>query len=379
MANTTAVVNGSARCKPHAHRGRRRAVTGPAGAQAAVRHELLENAAAAGRAGRIAQALADFGAPPDPVGAALGWASGLLRATVEQAQPLDQALPGDLALQHQLAESARYLLTGEVPVAVRELAEQLVHDHEATIERLRVVLTEPAAELQPTPLQTLTVGVARVAVLPARLTLAGLQRCREAPDADAPAARAPGPRLARPPRPPPPCPRPPRPASRGWPTWCRSSRPDFPDTELPDTDLADLGLLDVDAAFDAEADADLADVVAIDPEAGDIKTTVSDPDTEVDTAADAELTVVDPDVDILAVVEDTADEPTVEEVPVDEIATEAARWDDTCQNSARSVRSPRASRRAPWRPARTGGGARPGRHPARTGAALPRTGGSWGR
>lgn len=362
MANTTAVVNQLralhtlTRIEVATTRSRAEQAR-----TAAVRHELRENAtAAAGRAERIAQALADVGAPPDPVGAALGWASGLLRATVEQAQPLDQALLGDLALQHQLAERARYLLTGDVPVEVRGLAELLVQDHEVTIERLRVVLTELAVgELRPTSLQELTVGFARMAVLPARLTVEGLQRAAGAAGRGRRAFGGPD-RSVTPPRPTP-APHP-TPAPSPTPAAEPAAEPaepetadvvplhppttpdaDLPDYVLPDTDLADLSPDDIDAALDAEAD---ADVVAIDAEAGDIKMTVSDADADVDPAADAELTVVDPadteptvvdaatgaehgvvepDADIQGLVgADRADDAA----PVDEIATEAARHDD---------------------------------------------------
>jgi hypothetical protein len=93
---------------------------------------------------------------------------------------------------------------------------------------------------------------------------------------------------------------------------------------------------------------------AIDPEAGDIKTTVADPDRDVDAAAEVQLTVGDgeavytddPDVGAengadLAVTDPDAgaDDPaTVDETAAEtEIATEAARRDDTESGPASSI------------------------------------------
>ena len=76
----------------------------------AVRDELRQNAADAdGRAARIADALRGLGALPDPVTPLLGRVAVLVRGAMEQAQPLDEALLGDLALEHQLRDRARYV------------------------------------------------------------------------------------------------------------------------------------------------------------------------------------------------------------------------------------------------------------------------------
>ena len=76
----------------------------------AVREELATNAAnAQERAQLIAAALRDLGGVPDVVTPALGRATALAKTVVEQGQPIAAALFGDLALEHQLLDRARYL------------------------------------------------------------------------------------------------------------------------------------------------------------------------------------------------------------------------------------------------------------------------------
>ena len=63
----------------------------------AVRDDLRQNAADAdGRVARIADALRDLGALPDLVTPLFGRVAMLVRGAMEQAQPLDEALLGDL-------------------------------------------------------------------------------------------------------------------------------------------------------------------------------------------------------------------------------------------------------------------------------------------
>lgn len=150
----------------------------------AVRRELRQNGDnAERRAERIAAALRDLGEVPDVVGPAVGLAAYLVKSTVEQAQPLDEALLGDLALEHQLLDRARYLvaLTAQTgPAAVHGLAEQLVTAHTATVDWLTTVLAEEAlggpAALRPTPLQAVAGGVTRAVQLPTRLAVGGVNR-----------------------------------------------------------------------------------------------------------------------------------------------------------------------------------------------------------
>ncbi|MFR9807177.1 ferritin-like domain-containing protein [Pseudonocardia sp. RS010] len=150
----------------------------------AVRRELQQNGEnAERRAERLAAALRDLGEVPDVVSPAVGFAAYLVKSTVEQAQPLDEALLGDLALEHQLLDRARYLvaLTAEAgPVSVHGLAEQLVSAHSATVDWLTTVLAEEAlggpAALRPTALQAVAGGVTRAVALPTRITIGGVNR-----------------------------------------------------------------------------------------------------------------------------------------------------------------------------------------------------------
>jgi hypothetical protein len=121
-----------------------------------------------------------------------------------------------------------------------------------------------------------------------------------------------------------------------------------------DTDTTNPELAPTDPAGEAD---DLTS--AIDPEAGDIKTTVADPDRDVDVAAEAALTVDDPDgllpaapaveepdgdigADLAVTDPDAgADDPaTVDESAAETaIATEAARRDDTESGRANGILS----------------------------------------
>ena len=145
----------------------------------AVRDELRRNAANAdGRATRIAAALRDLGTLPDPVTPLLGRVAALVRGALEQAQPLDEAVLGDLALEHQLRDRARYVaaLAGAAGrPEVRELADDLVAAHAETVDWLTGVLADlgvgrPAA-LGASPLQQVAAQVTHVANTPARPVL----------------------------------------------------------------------------------------------------------------------------------------------------------------------------------------------------------------
>src|SRR4051812_19649392 len=106
---------------------------------------------------------------------AVGRLSAVVKATFEQAAPLEEALLTDLQLEHQLLDRAKYVKVlaekaGETKV--RQLAEKLITAHEATVEWLTVVLAEEAlggpAALQATPLQKVAGGVARAVNAPVR-------------------------------------------------------------------------------------------------------------------------------------------------------------------------------------------------------------------
>jgi len=153
------------------------------GAQAStddVRGDLRRNAADAdARAARIGDLLRELGALPDPVTPLVGRMASLVRGAMEQAQPLDEALLGDLALEHQLRDRARYVaeLAGAADLpAVHELAVDLEAAHTETVKWLTGVLAGLAggqAALRASPLQRLAAQVTRAANTPARTTLGG--------------------------------------------------------------------------------------------------------------------------------------------------------------------------------------------------------------
>jgi bacterioferritin (cytochrome b1) len=142
----------------------------------AVRRELSQNADhAAERTQAITEQLRALGGVPDVVTPAVGRLGALVKAALEQGEPIEEALLQDLQLEHQLLDRATYLKVlaekAQLP-QVRQLAERLVTAHEATVEWLTVVLAEEAmggpAALQPTPFQRVAGGAVRVANAPVR-------------------------------------------------------------------------------------------------------------------------------------------------------------------------------------------------------------------
>lgn len=115
---------------------------------------------------------------PDVVSPAVGRLIAFAKAGAEQAQPLPEALFGDLALEHQLLDRSRYVkvLAKELDQkSTVQLAERLEKAHQATVEWLTTVLAEEAlggpAAIKATPVQTVAAGAYRVAILPGRWTL----------------------------------------------------------------------------------------------------------------------------------------------------------------------------------------------------------------
>ena len=189
-----------------------------------VRDDLRRNAADAdARAARIGGLLHELGALPDPVTPLVGRVASLVRGAMEQAQPLDEALLGDLALEHQLRDRARYVaeLAGAADQpAVHELAVDLEAAHTETVEWLTGVLADLAggqAALQASPLQRLAAQVTRAANTPAAALTTGRGRRWDAayPLASAP---RPGAESRRPPSTPPSMPPTPSPSRRRSPT-----------------------------------------------------------------------------------------------------------------------------------------------------------------
>lgn len=133
----------------------------------AVRRELAQNADnGRERAEAIESAIRNLGGTPDVIGPFIGRAQAVVKALTEQAQPFDEALLGDLALEGQLLDRARYLkalAVGAQHPDVQKLADRLITAHAATVEWLTTVLAEDAlggpAALRRTPAQA-AVGMA---------------------------------------------------------------------------------------------------------------------------------------------------------------------------------------------------------------------------
>jgi hypothetical protein len=154
----------------------------------AVRGELATNAAnAQKRAQLIAAALRELGGVPDVVTPALGRATALTKTVVEQGQPIAAALFGDLALEHQLLDRARYLeaLADTADHAdIRTLARRLQAAHQETIDWITSVLVEEASgqptKVRPTPVQKAVGRLTSVVNYPARRTVEWINGTAEA-------------------------------------------------------------------------------------------------------------------------------------------------------------------------------------------------------
>ncbi|MDN5861686.1 MAG: hypothetical protein L0H84_24050, partial [Pseudonocardia sp.] len=155
---------------------------------AAVRRELRTNAADADRrAARIGDALRSLDAVPDVLAPAVGGVVALVKAIVEQVQPVDEALLGDLVLEHQLLDRAQYARGLAVHLGLSEivaLTDTLGTAHGETVEWLRTVLEQEASggprALEPTQLQRIAGGATRLAGLPARFAVERVNRTVDA-------------------------------------------------------------------------------------------------------------------------------------------------------------------------------------------------------
>lgn len=154
----------------------------------AVRKELTENAEnCRTRALAIEDAIRDLGGVPDVVGPFIGRAAIMVKTLTEQAQPFDEALLSDLALEHQLLDRARYvkaLATAGGHPSVVALAERLVNAHTATVEWLTTVLAEEAlggpAALRRTPLQAAAGAAVRIVNAPVVWSTRSIDRAVDA-------------------------------------------------------------------------------------------------------------------------------------------------------------------------------------------------------
>jgi hypothetical protein len=150
----------------------------------AVRRELTQNAAnGRKRADAIEAAIRKLGGYPDVIGPFLGRAAAVVKALTEQAEPFDEALLGDLALEDQLLDRARY--TKALAVAakrqdIENLADRLITAHSATVDWLTTVLAEDAlggpAALRRTPLQAAAGTAVKLVNLPVTWSARGVDR-----------------------------------------------------------------------------------------------------------------------------------------------------------------------------------------------------------
>jgi hypothetical protein len=141
-----------------------------------VRQQFTTNAAnAQDRASQIAAVLRELGGVPDVITPALGRATALAKAVVEQGQPISAALFGDLALEHQLLDRAIYLealADAADHIDARLLARRLQAAHQETIEWITSVLAREAAgeptAVRATPVQMAVGRLTKAANYPTR-------------------------------------------------------------------------------------------------------------------------------------------------------------------------------------------------------------------
>ncbi|MFC9877584.1 ferritin-like domain-containing protein [Nocardia salmonicida] len=161
----------------------------------AVRRELSDNADNARlRAEAIEATIREQGDVPEVVGPFLGRAAATVKAMVEQAQPFDEALLGDLTLEHQLLDRARYIkalaTTSQLPDVVA-LADRLITAHSATVDWLTTVLAEDAlggpTALRRSPLHAAAGTAVKLVNIPVSWSTRGLDRALDTVRATPPA------------------------------------------------------------------------------------------------------------------------------------------------------------------------------------------------
>ncbi|MFC3965198.1 ferritin-like domain-containing protein [Nocardia jiangsuensis] len=161
----------------------------------AVRRELTENAEnGRSRAAAIEAVIRQLGGVPQLIGPLLGRATAAVKALGEQAQPFDEALLGDLALEHQLLDRAHYiraLATAADHPTAEALADRLIAAHSATVDWLGTVLAEEAlggpAALRRTPLQAATGTAVKLVHLPVTWSARRIDRALDTVRATRPA------------------------------------------------------------------------------------------------------------------------------------------------------------------------------------------------
>ena len=150
-----------------------------------IRGELLDNARHADvRRLALHREVASLGGVPDILGVALDRIVTVARTQVlDQAMPITEALMADLVLEHQLRDRAAFARVIADSLEERrsvETLEKVEAAHVAAIEWIETRLGEVAlggpAALRPTPLQATAAVGQRVATMPSRVMVAGINR-----------------------------------------------------------------------------------------------------------------------------------------------------------------------------------------------------------
>lgn len=150
-----------------------------------TRDELLQNARHADvRRLALQQAIGDLGGVPDLLGVTMDRILNAARTQLfDQAMPLRQALMGDLVLEHQLRDRAAFarVLAGSLDEdRVVETLQRVEDAHLAAIDWIEARLGEVAlggpTALRPTPVQAVAAVGQRVATLPSRAAVRGVNR-----------------------------------------------------------------------------------------------------------------------------------------------------------------------------------------------------------
>ena len=149
-----------------------------------IAEELAANAEKSGeRLALLAGAVKQVGGMPDVVGPLLGKAGGFLTTQLNQVQTLQGALLGDLALEHQLRERARYARTLAESLGYTQVIpvlDRLETAHSATIDWLETRVGEVArtgtSALQATPVQVAVATARKALTTPFDVAAYGVNR-----------------------------------------------------------------------------------------------------------------------------------------------------------------------------------------------------------
>ena len=153
-----------------------------------IERELASNADEARQRVRLlTETIRDLGGVPDAVGVAAGRLAATAKTAFEQGQDYVEALFGDLALEHQLLDRARFarmIAEDQGATPARRVLERLERAHAETIEWLLVRLGEVAVggppALRPSPVQIAVGAGQRLSVMPVVSTAQVVNRSLDA-------------------------------------------------------------------------------------------------------------------------------------------------------------------------------------------------------